>query len=219
MLNYKRYKAMFDMMDDKAFSKWASEMGHELDNTIELYQLPFEEMRMPQIKSAADFLGIPLEEYVWYRHTDNGAPIRSRMKCPVGYVPIKRMQQLLSKKNKYATENEKTNLKTGQVIGDSKVSSITDPESFFLSSIGADEALKELLGPRADHMNKKSEMYRLISRDGYVSLNDLPDDLNESSTTLNTINTYMIASGIRSDLLSTSLKTPFTLKQEKFKKI
>jgi len=83
MENYKRYEAMFRVMTDTEFETWASSMGHELDDTIQIFQLPFEEMRMPQIKNAADYLGIPLEEYIWYRHNDPDG-IRSKMRVPVG---------------------------------------------------------------------------------------------------------------------------------------
>ena len=83
MDNYKRYEALFRVMTDEEFEKWANTMGHDLDDTIQIYQLPFEEMKMTQIKKAADILGIPLEEYIWYRHNDpNG--IRTKMRVPVG---------------------------------------------------------------------------------------------------------------------------------------
>ena len=40
-------------------------------------------MKMPQIKSAAEYLDIPLEEYIWYRHNDPQG-IRTKMRVPVG---------------------------------------------------------------------------------------------------------------------------------------
>jgi hypothetical protein len=39
-------------------------MGQELDDTIQIFQLPFEEMKMTQIKKAAERLNLPLEEYI-----------------------------------------------------------------------------------------------------------------------------------------------------------
>jgi hypothetical protein len=85
MENYKRYEGLFKTMSDTEFERWANSMGHELDDTIQMYQLPFEEMKMNQIKDAAKFLKIPLEEYMWYRHNDpNG--IRTKTKVPVGLI-------------------------------------------------------------------------------------------------------------------------------------
>ena len=91
MANYKRYQGMFKTMSDDEFEKWANSMGHELDDTIQMFQLPFEEMKMTQIKSAAEYLGMPLEEYVWYRHNEPDG-IRTKMRVPTGFVHIKRVR-------------------------------------------------------------------------------------------------------------------------------
>jgi hypothetical protein len=217
MQNFKRYEAMFKVMTDEAFEDWANKMGHDLDDTIQMYQLPFEEMKMTQIKKAADILNVPLEEYVWYRH-NNPEGIRTKMRVPVGYVHIKRVQQLLAKKNKYTLDNEKVGLKSGQVKDDSKVANITDPETFALTAINADQALKEFLGPRADNQGKKIQMYRQIARDGFTTLEDMEGDIAQS-TTVNTVNTYLLASGIRSDLVNTTLKTNYTIDKQLKEKI
>jgi hypothetical protein len=216
MENYKRYTALFKSMSNDEFEVWANSMGHDLDDTIQIYQLPFEEMKMTQIKKAADILELPLEEYIWYRHNDPEG-IRTKMKVPVGYIHIKRVQQFLAKKNKYALDNEKISLKSGQVTGESKVTSVSDPETFALTAINAEAALKEFLGPRSDNQSKKLQMYRQISRDGYSTLEDMEEDITQS-TTLNTINSYLLASGVRSDLVNKSLKTNHTVDTELRKK-
>ena len=84
-LNYKRYSEMFDVFekDDQAFIDWVSGIGHELDDTIQIFALPFEEPKMQQIKAAADFLNLPLEEYIYYKHQDSRG-IRSKIPVPVG---------------------------------------------------------------------------------------------------------------------------------------
>lgn len=213
-LNYKRYSEMFEVFekDDAAFEEWVSGIGHELDDTIQIFALPFEEPKMHQIKAAADFLKLPLEEYMYYRHHDPRG-IRTKMRVPIGYVHIKRVQQILSKKNHYSFDNEETELKSGQVKGESKVASMSDPESFSLTAIGADRALEELLGPRSDNYGKKNDMYRQIVKYGYCSLDELEEDRSKS-TALNTLNTYLLASGIRSDLIVNSLKTHYTIEKD-----
>lgn len=212
MENYKRYQILFKTMSDKDFEKWASNIGNELDNTITMYQLPYEEMKISQIKSAANYLKIPLEEYIYYRHT-NPDGIRSKIPVPVGYVHIKRVQQLLSKKNRYAFDNEEVSLKDGQVKSDSKVASLSEPETLSLAAINANKAIEEFLGPRSDNQEKKNEMYKNIARDGFVALEDLEENI-ETSTTLNTINTYLLGSGIVSDLVTSGLKTLYTVDNE-----
>ena len=212
-LNTKRFETLLKNMSDEEFDTWASQMGHDLDDTIQLFFLPFEEPSMEQIKDAADFLKIPLEEYVWYWHNDpNGT--RTRMKVPVGYCTIKRLQQTLSKKNRYAFDADEVSFKTGDVKGDSKVAALSDAEALALSVINADYTLKELLGPRANAQDAKREMLRQIVSNGYTTLESLPNDPSEK-TTLMTLNTYLLASGIRSDLVTSSLETPYTLKKRR----
>jgi hypothetical protein len=212
MENYKRYQAMLKTMTDDEFETWANSMGHELDDTIQMFQLPFEEMKMTQIKSAAEYLGMPLEEYIWYRHNEPEG-IRTKMRVPTGFVHIKRVQQLLAKKNRYAFDTEDITLKTGTVKGESKAASLTDPETFMLTALNADATLKEFLGPRADNQAAKQDMYRSIAKNGYVSLADLEDDLTRS-TTINTMNVYLLGSGIRSDLITRGLKTAYSQQEE-----
>lgn len=210
--NVKYYTALLNSMSDQEFAKWAGSMGYELDDTIQMFQLPFEEMKMNQIKKAADILKIPLDEYIWYRHTDSRG-IRTSHKVPVGYVHVKRVQQFLAKKNKYTFDNEERTLKTGQVTGDSKVTRVSDDEAFSLMTIGAEKALKEFLGPRADNQAAKNSMYRKISQDGFATLEDMDQDITKQ-TTLNTIDTYMLASGIKTDMITPSLKTATTIKND-----
>ena len=56
---------------------------------------------------------------------------------------------MLQKKNTFSTSIDKRSLKTNQVTGDDKVARISDVESYALSTIEADAALREFLGPRA----------------------------------------------------------------------
>jgi hypothetical protein len=119
----------------------------------------------------------------------------------------------LAKKNRYAFDTEDITLKTGTVKGESKVASLSDPETFMLTALNADAVLKEFLGPRADNQVAKQDMYRSIAKDGYVSLDSLENDLTRS-TTINTMNVYLLGSGIKSDLITRSLKTAYTQEQD-----
>jgi len=132
-------------------------------------------------------------------------------------VHIKRVQQLLAKKNRYSFDTEKVELKSGQVKEESKVASLSDPESFALSAINANYALKEFLGPRADNQLQKMELYKQIVRDGYATLEAMTEDVTQS-TTLNTVNMYLLGSGLNSDLIINGLKTAYTVNNELRKK-
>lgn len=84
-LNIQRYEEFFEFCekDPDLFRNWEVLNNDKLDSAPYILQLPFEEVRMNQIKDAADFLGIELEDYIYYRQHDKRG-IRSKMKVPVG---------------------------------------------------------------------------------------------------------------------------------------
>jgi hypothetical protein len=59
----------------------------------------------------------------------------------------------------------------------------------------------------------KNEMMHDIATKGYVRYDDLTNDV-ENKTTLNTVNTYLLGMGLSSDLVTTGLMLPKTLKAE-----
>ena len=73
-------------------------------------------------------------------------------------------------------------MKTNQVTGKSKTSRISDADNNALNVIGANFALKEFMGPRADSSDSKADMYRDISLYGYCYQKDLSDNINEKQT-------------------------------------
>lgn len=83
-LNIKRYETFFNLCekDPDVFRNWDILHSNELDSCPTIMALPFEEPSMTQIKNAADFLGIELENYIYYRQNDPRG-IRSKMKVPV----------------------------------------------------------------------------------------------------------------------------------------
>jgi hypothetical protein len=159
------------------------------------------EPTLEQIKKALDILKVPADEYVYMRHDgkkDN--PVRTAYKVPVGYVTIKRVQQILSKKNTYSLDINQRNMKSGQVTGNDKIARISDVESYSLVAIGAENALKEFLGPRADNSVAKTDMYKDISTFGFTYLKDMGRDITENQT-LNTMYVHLMGAGLANDLL------------------
>ena len=74
----------------------------------------------------------------------------------------------------------------------------------FFITLGMSHTLKELNGPRADDSVAKKEMLQAISTKGYVTLGELTDDVT-NKTTLNTVNTYFLGMGLKTDLISKGL--------------
>jgi hypothetical protein len=63
-----------------------------------------------------------------------------------------------------------------------------------------------MLSERADNMNRKTLMYNLIARDGYVKQSDLDVvETLDDKTTLNTFEVYLVGAGLNTDLLGVIL--------------
>ena len=202
-------------MSDKQFEQWIKKLASDPDENFYFQVLAYEnEPHLSDIKRAADILKLPLEEYVYMRHDGNkDNPIRTRKRVPVGYVPVRRLQQILSKKNSYSLNIDKRNMKTGQVTGEDKIARISDAENYALSTLEADYGLQEFFGPRADNAKAKMQMYKQIANEGYVQLESLERNI-EDSQTINTVDVYFTGAGILTDLITPGYYFARTLKEK-----
>ena len=201
-LNMNKYKKFYEGLSDEEFAKHMNSFTKDEDKNFYLEILPNKsEPPIEDIEKLLSKLKIPKEEYVYYK--DDGYkddPIRSREQCSVGFVNVRRLQQILSKKNTYSLDIESRSSKTGQVTGADKIARISDSELYALTVFKADKAIQEFYGPRADSMISKSDMYGKISKYGYVYLDELATATGKNQT-LNTINIYLLGAGINSDLV------------------
>ena len=212
--NTNKYKSMFSSMNDNQFDKFFKNLFENDDLYLILDIVNYErELTIEQIEDAANILKVPLMEKVAmpFVNEDKDNPVLTKYEVPVGYLHIKRMQQILSKKNSTSTDISSRSALTGQVVAKDKNARESDAETFSLVTLGAENSLRELLGGRADDMIMKTEMYSEISKKGYVSLDELTNNV-ENKTTLNTVDTYLLGCGIKSDLITKSLALPKTLK-------
>lgn len=214
--NTDKFKMMFAPMNDKEFEKFIREIINNDDEDFTLDIVEFEHnLKYEYCEKAADVLGIPLMEYVYMPHLsmDKTHVIVTKEKCLVGYINIKRTQQLLAKKNGLSLSNEKRSSTTGQVISTSshkdKNARDSDIEATILVSLGAEHILQELHGPRADDLVMKRQMNKAIATKGYVLLDEL-DNLPTNKVTLNTVNTYLLGMMLKSDLVSSTYILPKT---------
>lgn len=202
--NTEYYKNKFGAMTDEEFDKFFKVLFKQdfpyITATMVDYENPIE---MKNIEKAADFLKVPIFERVVipYASDDPNNPIITKHECLVGYLNLKRMQQINFKKLGLSTDTGERNMLTGQVTGHDKNSRNSDAETTSLLTIGAHESLKEFMSARADDMVMKREMNQKIMKDGYVSLQDLTDEP-QNKTALNTTAAFFIGSGLATDLIS-----------------
>lgn len=210
--NSDKFKALFADMNDQQFAKWLKEfLNNDKDNFM-LDVIDFErDLKFDNCEKAAKVLDIPLFEYVYMPHLtmDKSHTVVSKEKCLVGWLEIKRTQQLLIKKNGISVNDDKRSALTGQVVDHSKNSRSSDIENEMLVALGADKIMQELNGPRSDDMTMKREMNQSIATKGFVELDELTN-LPTQKVALNTVNSFLLSMGIKSDIVSDTYILPKT---------
>ena len=117
------------------------------------------------------------------------------------------------KKNGISTSIAQRSAITNQITGKDKNGRSSDIENNMLISMGLTNTMKELNSARSDDNVMKEEMLRDIAMNGYTRLSDMTDDVS-NKTTLNTVDTFFISMGIKTDLVTKGLMTNRTLKEE-----
>ena len=202
--NSKLYHKRFDKMSDKEFDVFIRKFFDDEKANFYLEIVEFERTpSLDNIEKCAGFMRVPLFERVAmpYLTHDKDNVVVTPQEVPVGYIHEKRMQQTLLKKNAGSIEIKNRNPKTGQVANEDKNARNSDVETFSLIALEANEALKEFMGPRADNMKAKNEMYNSISKNGYTALEDLSNDP-EDKVAINTLDVYFTMQGLRTNLVS-----------------
>ena len=205
-LLHEKYDRMSDQEFDRQFRKF-------LDNDKANFYLEIVEyerdLKIEDIEKCAEMMTVPLFERVAmpYLTGDKDNTIVTPQPVAVGYIHEKRMPQTLMKKSAASIKTDKRNPKTGQVVGDDKNARNSDSEVYSLATLGANAALREFLGPRADDMRAKNEMYAEISKNGYVSMEDLTDDV-YNKVALNTFDMYFLMQGLRTNMIERLDKIP-----------
>ena len=179
------------------------------------------EPKMYDITEAFKILNKPLMEKVKLPYVyinKDGEPVETQ-ECLVIYIHLKRMKQMLTKKNSTAINIEKRDMKTGLLTGEDKGGKETDREFESLAIMGLDYTMDEFARPKADAMSAITQMSNAIMSQGYVSEKDLniPKD---DSLAKNLLNAYLIGAHIHSNLVDVDYMTPHTVanKQKKIER-
>ena len=208
------WKEKFSKMSDAQFIKYIS------NHYPFFYQTgAFKEPSMDQISKALKTINVPLLEPVYMPCTyrdENGNPMKTS-ECLVVYLPVKRMKQLLTKKNGMSIYTNTRDMRTGLLSGIDKNGKESDREFESLAISGFTNTIKEFSRPRADSMEDKSVMNNTISNLGQVYLSDLPDD-QADSLSKNLLSTYFLGAQLYTNLVNDEYYLPYTLK-DKEKKI
>ena len=201
------YKKLFANMTDKDFEDFCKR------------RLPFRfhtkvfsiEPKMYDVINAFKVLDKPLMEKVKLPYVyinSKGEPIETA-ECMVIYIHLKRMKQMLTKKNHTSIHIDDRNTKTGLLGGHDKGGKETDREFESLATMGLDYTMDEFARPRADAMDAKSQMSATILSKGYIEDKDIFLAKNDSIAK-NLMNVYLIGAHIHSNLIDIDYMTPYT---------
>lgn len=201
--NSKMFHIKWKDVTDDEFDKQIRKFFDDEKEQFYLEIIEYErDLSLDNVMKCAEFMKIPLFEYVALPHINGSLDnvVVTKEPVPVGYIHAKRLQQTLLKKNTGSISIKKRNPITGQVANEDKNARNSNVETYSLVASGADMALKEFMGPRADDMRAKNQMYSNIARDGFVSLSEL-DSNPEDKIALNTLDEYFTMQGIRTNLV------------------
>lgn len=212
--NLEDYKNFFDKMDEKQFDKYVKDfLSNEKKNFTLCFQHYQNDLSMDAIQKASKFLKLPLFERVLLRNSpdSNGEAYYTQEPVPVIKVHIKRVEQLVSKKNSMSIDINKRSAKTGQVTGADKNGRVSDMENIALVTLNSPALLKEFTCIKADDLVMKREALNQIQNDGYLDM----DKIKSSPTNkiaLNTLDVFYISAGIKTDLVTSGLLLKKTLR-------
>ena len=205
------YRKLFATMSDADFTKFCKRrLPFRFHNSV--FKV---EPKMYDIIDAFKVLNKPLLEKVklpYVYKNSKGEPVETQ-ECMVIYIHLKRMKQMLTKKNNTAMNIEKRDMKTGRLMGEDKGGQETDREFESLAIMGLDWTIDEFARPKADAMSAISQMSNSILANGFVRDSDLqiPTD---DSLGKNMLNSYLLGAHIASNLVDIDYMTPYTAKNK-----
>lgn len=203
------YKKIFATMSDKDFEEFCRRrLPFRFHNKV------FEvEPKMYDIIDAFKVLNKPLLERVklpYVYKNSKGEPVETQ-ECLVLYIHLKRMKQMITKKNHVSINTEKRDMKTGLLVGEDKGGKETDREFESLATMELNYTMDEFARAKADALDAANQMSAAILSKGFVEDSDIRLKTSDSIGK-NLFNVYLLGAHIHSNLVDTNYMTPFTAK-------
>lgn len=198
------YKEIFESMSDEQFKRFMDKFVKDPNEYIILHISEYEHTpRLEDCGRASEVLGIPLMETVYMPHIsmDKKNIVATKEKCLVGYINVKRTQQMVSKKTGMSTSSSKRNVLTNQLTQKDKNGRDSDTETMILITQGADNILKELHGPRSDDNQMKNKMLEDISTNGFTQMTEI-ESRPQDKQSLNLVDAFFLGMQIKTNLVT-----------------
>jgi len=169
------YKNLFSKMSDKEFKEFMRKLLNEEEYVSLEIDTSKKELTLDKVFKKCESLGYKTHKYIKYRDNKSGDGTESVTPFPtlILYIQVKRLQQMIDKKNSASGNIDKINPLTGGVTSDSKSASINDTQLAGLITTKQFSSIKELMGPRSDDFHSKKSFLHYIEENGAVSLKNL----------------------------------------------
>jgi hypothetical protein len=167
-------KTVLDSLTDDQFDQYmqALESGEEI-LSIAIPNLGDDKLVLETLLDVGTKLGHSFFERLWLTDPKTGVTSLTPERYLVLLLPLRRQQQLLSKKISIPDNNRHVDELTGQVTGDSKGAALSGPELQILRSQGLDRPVLELIKPRGGDEKARRVIYRQIHETGGASLDSV----------------------------------------------
>ena len=169
-LNSKRYRQIIGNMNDKEFDQF---MNYMKEGTWQLHLVApnmIVNLQNEDLLKACDMIGLDLFQRVWMYDKATGRKYLTDNKYMFVKLPIRRQQQFLDEKISVPDNDRTIDGLTGQVTGDSRACSITNPEIQILAARGLDKTMQELVNIRGGNIHGYSEFRRMLEENGEADL-------------------------------------------------
>ena len=172
-LNSKRYRQIIGQMNDKEFDQF---MNYMKEGQWQLHIVApnmIVNLQNEDLLKACDLIGLDLFQRVWMYDKATGRKFLTDNKYMFVKLPIRRQQQFLDEKISVPDNDRTIDGLTGQVTGDSRSCSITNPEIQILAARGLNNTLQELVNIRGGNIHGYSEFRRMLEENGEGDLDML----------------------------------------------
>lgn len=165
-VNSKRYQQIIGHMNDKEFDQF---MNYMKEGKWQLHIVAPNmviNLKNEDLLKACDLIGLDLFQRVWMHDFTTGRKYLTDNKYMFVKLPVRRQQQFLDEKLSVPDNDRTIDGLTGQVTGDSRACSLTNPEIHILAARGLDHTLKELVNIRGGNIHGYGEFRRMLEENG-----------------------------------------------------
>lgn len=173
--NLKLYKDLFSKMSDKDFDSFMNDLRDKKQVLCLIIPHGNEGYDVNKLLRLCRGLGIEPFQRLIYSGNEQRTGYKTKEKFLVVQLPVRRAQQLLTKKISTGEHTNRINTMSGQVVDESKSSKISKPELNVLIGLGLTKTSNELMSIRGGDLGGVRAFTKFLAEDGIVRQQDVKE--------------------------------------------